>query len=77
MSDVDRQEEMHAQTQWMVGIAALRRIGGLVQGFQQEEEFKRRASRVIAAALGAVALVALALFVFRPNVLLDLFRALS
>ena len=79
MSDTIRDDEAAARerTQWLVGIAALRKIGELVRGFRAEEEFNRRASRVVVLLFGAAALGVLALFLVSPNALLTLFRALS
>lgn len=73
----DDEAAVREGTQRVVGIAALRRLGKLVQSFEAEDRFKRRTSRTIIAVLAAVALAVLALHLAAPGALTALLRALS
>jgi len=65
------------KSQWRMGIAALRRVRGLVDSVEEEERFKKAATRGVTIFLALVLVAVLATLVFSPATIQSIFRLLS
>lgn len=68
---------VHEKGQWRMGIAALRRVRGLVDSVEEEERFKRTAARVVAVLLGVILVAIVATLAISPATIQGIFRLLS
>lgn len=68
---------VHEKSQWRMGIAALRRVRGLVDSVEEEERFKKAATRGVTIFLALVLVAVLATLVFSPATIQGIFRLLS
>jgi hypothetical protein len=77
MDDSVQDDYARGKSQWRVGIAVLRRVRNLVDGYEKDEHFKRVAARYVTAGLGVVLILAIVTAVFAPETIQRLFRSLS
>lgn len=73
----DDTEYVRVKGQWRVGIAALRRVRNLVDGYEREEQFKNAAAKYVTAGLILALILVLLTVVFFPAAIQNLFRSLS
>ena len=73
----DNKDYVHEKSQWRMGIAALRRVRGLVDSVEAEERFKKAAARGVTIFLALVLIAVLATLVFSPGTIQGIFRLLS
>ena len=73
----DNKDYVHEKSQWRMGIAALRRVRGLVDSVEPEERFKKAAARGVTIFLALVLIAVLATLVFSPGTIQGIFRLLS
>ena len=73
----DNKEYVHEKGQWRMGIAALRRVRGLVDSVEEEDRFKQVAARGVAVFLAVVLVAIVATLLISPAAIQGIFRLLS
>jgi len=73
----DDTEYVRVKAQWRVGIASLRSVRNLVDGYERDEQFKKTAAKYVTAALIFAMILVLITVLFFPTVIRNLFRSLS
>jgi len=73
----DNTEYVRGKSQWRVGIAALRRVRNLVDGHEEDERFKKAASRYVTLGFVVALVLALITLLFSPATIQNLLRSMS
>ncbi len=73
----DDTEYVRVKAQWTVGIASLRKVRNLVDGYERDEQFKTTAAKYVTAGLILALILVLIAVVFFPAAIQNLFRSLS
>ena len=73
----DDTEYVRVKGQWRVGIASLRRVRNLVDGYERDDQFKATAAKYVTASLILALILVLIAVVFFPAAIPNLFRSLS
>jgi hypothetical protein len=73
----DNKDYVHEKGQWRMGIAALRRVRGIVDSVEEEERFKKAAARGVAVLIAVVLVAIVATLLISPAAIQGIFRLLS
>lgn len=73
----DNKGYVHEKGRWRMGIAALRRVRGLVDSAEEEERFKKAAARGVEVLIAVVLVAIAATLLISPAAVQGIFRLLS
>ena len=70
-------EYVRGKAQWRMGIAALRKVRNVVDGYEEDKRFRKAEARYVTAGFVLVVILVLGMALFAPATIQNLFRSLS